>query len=230
MKDKVKHYLFVLGFLAFMAVILFLFHDYIDTYSNSLMVMITFVYVVATVEICRANINSAKATREQNEELKRQFDEENRAFVTVSLEVIRNGLTVIHIQNFGKLVAENVNVQIDNHFIDNLPNAHAQDNLKSLSNSKFMLGIGQSRYVFIGTSPQNTQIGKETLSVDLSYSDSKKKYKEHIEIDLSQYYWALIYDSPEDDLCEEIKKMTKHISSIDSSLKYIKQDNSEERI
>ena len=37
------------------------------------MVLITFIYVVATIEICRANIKSAEATKEQLEESKRQF-------------------------------------------------------------------------------------------------------------------------------------------------------------
>ena len=42
------------------------------------MVLITFIYVVATIEICRANIKSAEATKEQLEESKRQFNETKR--------------------------------------------------------------------------------------------------------------------------------------------------------
>ena len=78
MKDKVKYYLLLLVFLAVMAVVIFLFHDFIDTYSNPLMVLITFVYVVATVEICRANIKSSEATREQLIESKRQYEDKKR--------------------------------------------------------------------------------------------------------------------------------------------------------
>ncbi len=78
MKDNVRYYLTLIGFLAVMAVILLLFHEYLEKYSGALMVLITFIYVVATVEICRANIKSAEATREQLVESKRQFDETKR--------------------------------------------------------------------------------------------------------------------------------------------------------
>ena len=78
MKDKIKYYLLLLAFLFIMALILWFFHDWIEQYSNSLMVLITFIYVVATIEICRANIKSAEATKEQLEESKRQFAETKR--------------------------------------------------------------------------------------------------------------------------------------------------------
>lgn len=78
MKDKIKYYLLLLAFLSIMLLILFFFHDWMEQYSNSLMVLITFIYVVATIEICRANIKSAEATKEQLEESKRQFNETKR--------------------------------------------------------------------------------------------------------------------------------------------------------
>lgn len=52
MKDKIKYYLLLLAFLFIMALILLSCHDWIEQYSNSLMVLITFIYVVATIEIC----------------------------------------------------------------------------------------------------------------------------------------------------------------------------------
>lgn len=46
--------------------------------TDWLMVAITAVYVIATIFICHANIISAKATREQVAESKRQFEETRR--------------------------------------------------------------------------------------------------------------------------------------------------------
>lgn len=46
--------------------------------TDWLMVVITAVYVIATIFICRANIKSANATREQVAESKRQFEETRR--------------------------------------------------------------------------------------------------------------------------------------------------------
>lgn len=70
-------------FLLFTAIILF--GDYIEANSDTLMVVITTVYVVATFEICRANINAAEASREQLAESKRQFDETRRLQVAPRL-------------------------------------------------------------------------------------------------------------------------------------------------
>lgn len=78
MKSKFKYYFLLFAFLALMAVILFLFHDFLKEYSEPLMVLITFVYVVATVEICRANIESADANRDQLAESKRQYEDKKR--------------------------------------------------------------------------------------------------------------------------------------------------------
>ena len=88
MKDKIKYYLLLLAFLFIMALILWFFHDWIEQYSNSLMVLITFIYVVATIEICRANIKSAEATKEQLEESKRQFAENERLQMMPYFEII----------------------------------------------------------------------------------------------------------------------------------------------
>ncbi len=48
------------------------------TITDWLMVGITAIYVIATIAICWANIRSAKATREQVAESKRQFEETRR--------------------------------------------------------------------------------------------------------------------------------------------------------
>lgn len=54
--------------------------------TDWLMVIITAIYVIATIFICTANVKSAKAAREQTEEMKRQFLAINRP--SVSAEII----------------------------------------------------------------------------------------------------------------------------------------------
>ena len=49
--------------------------EYLNNNQGALMVLITFVYVVATIAICIANIKSAKASKEQLEESKKQHEE-----------------------------------------------------------------------------------------------------------------------------------------------------------
>ena len=76
-----------MAFLVLMGAILILCNDWLTYNSDALMVLITFVYVVATVEICRANINAAEASREQLAESKRQFDETKRLQVMPFLQI-----------------------------------------------------------------------------------------------------------------------------------------------
>lgn len=61
--------------------------EWIQNNGSALMVIITFIYVIATVFIFIANNKSAKATREQLEESKRQFSETQRLSVLPCLSV-----------------------------------------------------------------------------------------------------------------------------------------------
>ena len=81
------------------------------------------------------------------------------------------------------------------------------------------MGIGQSWFICIGNSSQLEQLSHEVLSVDVSYSDNMQQYNENTTIDLSQYYWALQYGSPDEDLNQTIKGMGKDIHSISELLK-----------
>ena len=60
---------------------------FLNNYDGALMVVITFIYVVATILICIFNGRSAKSTREQVSESKRQFDETRRLQVMPYLQV-----------------------------------------------------------------------------------------------------------------------------------------------
>lgn len=55
-----------------------LFKDFLNDNSPALMVLITAIYVIATINISNANIKSAEATREQILESKQQFEETKR--------------------------------------------------------------------------------------------------------------------------------------------------------
>ena len=54
--------------------------EYLNTNSDALMVIITIVYVVATIAICAANIMSANATRNQIKVSQTQIVEEKKRF------------------------------------------------------------------------------------------------------------------------------------------------------
>lgn len=193
------------------------------TITDWLMVGITLIYVVATVLICTANFKSAHATRDQIAESQRQFEEMNRAFVTVNFEIIRNGLFALRISNCGKRVATNVHIRLPSEFINNMPEEWDKEHLGVLTNSVFTLGIGQSMYVGMGAVPEFKQISAQLLVISISYNDSAGSYNEIVMLDLTQYFWALVYESPTEDAYQELKSVARSLKSMDQTGKRIEQ-------
>ena len=202
---------------------------YLNANSGAMTFLITAVYVVATIFICWANIRSAKATREQVAEQQREFEETNRAFVTVTFEIIKSGLAVLHIQNHGKRIATNVSVHISDAFIENMADKMDREHVQKLCQSVFTIGIGQSWYICVGSHLQLDQMSKELLTITVSYRDSVAQYCETTSIDLKQYFWSLIYDSPTEDIRQELKDSTKELKSIGKSINMIARELQEER-
>ena len=203
--------------------------EYLNDNSGAMTFLITVVYVVATIFICWANIRSAKATRAQVAEQQREFEETNRAFVTVTFEIIKSGLAVLHIQNHGKRIATDVSVHISDAFVENMEDKMDREHVQKLCHSMFTIGIGQSWYICIGSHLQIDQMSKELLTVTISYRDSVTQYCETISIDLKQYFWSLIYDSPIEDMRQEIKESTKELKSIGKSMNVIARELQTER-
>lgn len=78
MKRNVKQVIDLFALLALIGVFAFLFNDYVDKYNSSLTLMVTVVYVVATVMIFRANRSSVEAMNQQLVESKRQYEDKKR--------------------------------------------------------------------------------------------------------------------------------------------------------
>ena len=183
-----------------------------------LMVGITAIYVIATIFICIFNYRSAQATRKQVEESNRQFEEKNRPFVTITFETIKGGIAVLNIANHGEKIAENVCAKISQEFIDSIPNNKnnklEKESIIKLSQSTFSIGIKQNWYCMLG-SHLDLEKMIVPLQIDLSYTDyTQKQYNESIHIDMTQYFWSIIYESPIQDMNQSLKEITKIIKNM----------------
>ena len=63
------------------------------------MVVLTAIYVLATILICYFNYRSTKASREQAAEMRRQYEEENRPYITVELIYERKAIYGLRFSN-----------------------------------------------------------------------------------------------------------------------------------
>lgn len=179
--------------------------------TDWLMVIITAVYVVATIVICVFNGRSAKAAKEQTETAKRQIDEmirqyseANRPLVTVRFDIIRSGLLCFVIENIGPLAATELRIKMNEDFIENLEKVEKHTHLREISETTLFLSSHQKLYVFLSGQSQFSEIANVAAKFDITYNG---KYIEHTEIDLWQYRFMLLYNSEFEDISQHLKRI-----------------------
>ena len=77
------------------------------------MVIITGIYVIATIFICLANIKAANASKEQLREMQKQFAETNRPVVELEFHYSRRSWYIARFIYRGNLTAHHVNINLD---------------------------------------------------------------------------------------------------------------------
>lgn len=171
--------------------------------TDWLMVIITAIYVIATIFICRFNWVSAKSARIQTEEMQRQYKEMQRPIVSVSMEAIRSGLCCFVIENVGQSPAHNVNININEEFLANIPNKDGDSALRKLSNAHMFMASKQKFTVLICGQKDFSNVMKVVAKLHITYDG----YNEDHEIGLSQYSYMLVYNSPLEDVSQHLMKI-----------------------
>ena len=190
--------------------------------TDWLMVIMTTIYVVATILICRYNWISAKAAKQQTEEMLVQYKESKRPVISISFEMIRSGLCCFIIENVGESPAHEVNVNVNDEFIDVIPGGKENSALQRLRESHLFIASKQKFTVFICGQPEFSKVMNVAAKFDVTYDG----YIEHHEIDLSQYAYMLEYESPLEDLSQSIKKIKEQDKRFqDAFLKKIPKRN-----
>jgi len=183
-----------------------------------LMVAITSVYVIATIFICVANFSSAKATRAQVAEQKRQFDETNRPYVDITIDAYQGSYLGFSFCNTGKKLARNVRVELPQSFIDKIADEWSA-HINNLTKSNFVLGVGQV-YVtrFCRLSEQRTF---DAIQIKLSYSDDVSNYTDEIIFEPAQINWQLIDTTDLAQIRKHMKNVSKHLEHAATQLSEI---------
>lgn len=143
--------------------------------TDWIMVIITAVYVIATIFICIFNYKSANASKKQIDESKRQYEQSNRPHIVAGIKIISDSFMCISIQNIGNDVADNITIKINDEWLELIKDSYYLEPLKELMIKPFMLIPQQEiirafTYVIIGTG--NTWLdvfNDKPLIVDVSY-------------------------------------------------------------
>lgn len=179
-----------------------------------LMVIITAIYVVATIIICVFNGKSARAAKVQTDEMIRQYNLSNRPNVTIHFDIIRSGLLCFVVQNEGISPAHNVNIKINENFLNGMEEEDKGICLNKLADSELYLASRQKIYILLGGQLQFSKLAQNVAEVDISYDG----YKEHTTIDLNQYGKFLVYSSPLEDISQHMKKIEENNKKFERNL------------
>ena len=181
--------------------------------TDWLMVVITFVYVVATIFICWANIKSAKASKEELAEMKRQYADENRPRIEIEFCYERRTWYIVRFINHGRLTTQHVKIILEEEFIDSLPEPGFQDTLRKQRKKEFIIGVGQHYDLYIASNELRGNPNMKPVTGKLSYQDESGKYESDIYIDLENY--ATFFSSTSDDaMVKELKNIKKEIEGL----------------
>lgn len=190
--------------------------------ADWLMVIITTVYVIATIIICVFNGKTAKASEKQIEtakqqidEMVRQYNEANRPYVLVRFEIIRSGLLCFIVENNGPVPAFNVKISICDDFVKGLSAQDSQARLREISESSLFLAPRQKEFIVFGVQSDFIQIAKQKAIIDVSYNG---KYMDRIVIDLWQYRSFLAYTSELEDISHHLKQFVEKESNYHAKL------------
>ena len=187
------------------------------TITDWLMVVITLVYVIATIFICLANFKLARASKEELIEIKRQYAEENRPHIEVEFCFERRTWYIVRFINHGNKTAQHVKITLDEEFIDSLPEQVFRDTLRKLKNKKCIIGVGQHYDLYIGSNELRGNPNIKPVTGKLSYQDANGFYESDIYIDIENYF-TFFSSTNGDPLINELKSIKKAIDGLKSAV------------
>ena len=189
------------------------------------MFWITFIYVIATCFICYFNYQSAKASREQLAEMKKQYTEENRANIEVEFVYERRAWYIIRFINHGKLTAQNVNIQLTQEFINCLPNENIRSLLNKQKEKKCIIGVGQHFDLYIGSNELRGNPNMIPVTGMITYQSNGKTYSSDIYVDLENYMTFFSCNTEHDDLMKQLKDGMRELRRVSAAIDHLNPHN-----
>lgn len=191
--------------------------------TDWIMIIITSVYVIATIFICYYNAQTAKATKQELEEIKNQFYQTNRPIVNYEVVYIRNSYYMLRLANNGSQTAYNLSISLNDESLSEIPNNIIREDLNRLKYTVRNLGVGQSYDIPIGTTKDEI---KFHLKGTICYNGINASiYCDDFDVDCSNYAPFYSYKSDNDDFKDILRSMNRELSLIRKALSSSKIDS-----
>lgn len=190
--------------------------------TDWLMVGITIIYVVATIFICWANIKSANASKEQLQEMQRQYDEKNRPIIEVELIYERKAFYGLRFVNHGMVTANCVKIYLDAGFIESIEEADIKYVLEKQNSKECVIGVGQHYKMYFGTNAYRNTSNKIPAQGYITYQGNGKEYRSDFYIDLEKYATFYSVNSEHDDWKNWMKDLNSNIKELNMNISQLK--------
>ena len=191
------------------------------TVTDWLMVVITLVYVIATVMICVANFKSVAASKLQLHELQEQYKKNNRPRVDVEFIYEKRQFFGLRFVNHGNMTAQKVSTDFDDAFIDSLDEKHFKHILKRAKDKECVIGVGQHHDIYIGSKKLRDNQAKNVASGIVKYSYNGEKYETKFSIDVDNYMSIYTVKSEQEELIHIMQEQNKLLQQQNEELKAV---------
>lgn len=185
------------------------------------MVALTGIYVVATIFISVFNYRTAKATKEQITEIKRQYETENRPYITTEFVYLRRAFYVLRFTNHGKRIATHVKILFDQAFLDSILEPSFRGMLENQKGRECIIGIEKQHELFIGSNKYTNNPHKIPISGQVVYSDGDNNYTNEFCIDAGKYSTFFSINTDTDDILAALKSQTEQLKKIGNILESV---------
>lgn len=192
--------------------------------SNWVMVIITAVYVIATIAICIANIRSANASNNQLEETKKQYGGTDRPIVEAEFLYISRLWFGVRFVNIGKHTAQNVKIELSDEFIDSIDGLGMSEYIKMQKEKTCVIGVNQHYDLIFGSYNTFKEIkDKKPATGQICYSYKEKKYSDDFYFDFENYMtiFTVTTSKKESSLIKEIMNNNYELGEINKTLKIL---------
>lgn len=188
--------------------------QFLNSNEGAFMVIITVVYVIATVAICYANIKASNVSKEQLDEMKRQYAAENRPIIEMEFCYERRAWYILRFVNRGKTTAQHVRIELEQEFIDSLSEESFQRTLTQIEGKECIIGVNQHYDLYIGSNALRGNQNIKPVKGSIIYNNRGNEFQEDFFLDLPQYMTFFSSTTDEEDLLKTIKAIEKDLKSI----------------
>lgn len=193
------------------------------------MVIITAIYVAATIVICYANIRTAKISKKQLVEMQRQFTEENRARVEVEFLFEKRMVYGLRFVNHGRRTAQNVRIQLDSAFVESISENEFAEMLCKITGKECIIGVGQHYDVFFGSASHYRNNPNQVAATGIvHYQSNGTEYQSEFYVDLENYAAIFSIVSEQEDMQRKIDRLISELTGIRETLESMQYTSDEE--